>query len=292
MSAGLASDARSAPRAGLTAGAKAGALRSRLGALAGVLPGVLGRAALYVALPVALLAAWQAAFELGYIRPILLPPPTRVGKAFVDLAASGDLFRHLGVSLLRVLEGFAIAALVGLPLGIGIGLSRTLDRLTDLIIQLTKPIPPIAWIPLAILWFGIGEAGKVYIIFLGAIFPILVNTIDGIRQTDHRHVELARVLEVTRRRFILQVVLPGALPNIMTGLRVGLMVAWICVVAAELIAASSGLGYLIMDARQMSQTDQVLVGMITIGAMGKLLDVVLRAAERRLITWKSTFSGS
>lgn len=135
MSAGLASDARSAQRAGLTAGAKTGALRSRLGALAGVLPGVLGRAALYVALPVALLAAWQAAFALGYIRPILLPPPTRVGKAFVDLAASGDLFRHLGVSLLRVLEGFAIAALVGLPLGIGIGLSRTLDRLTDLIIQ-------------------------------------------------------------------------------------------------------------------------------------------------------------
>ena len=263
---------------------RAGAVRPFLEAL--------GRAALYVALPVALVAVWQAAFELGWIRPILLPPPTKVGKAFLDLAASGDLFRHLGVSLLRVLEGFAVAALVGLPLGIGIGLSRTLDRLTDLIIQLTKPIPPIAWIPLAILWFGIGEAGKVYIIFLGAIFPILVNTIDGIRQTDQRHVELARVLEVTRRRFILQVVLPGALPGIMTGLRVGLMVAWICVVAAELIAASSGLGYLIMDARQMSQTDQVLVGMITIGAMGKLLDVLLRAAERRLITWKTTFSGS
>lgn len=253
---------------------------------------VAGRAALYVALPVALIALWQVAFELRLIRPILLPSPLKVGGAAWELAASGDLFRHLGISLLRVLEGFAVAALAGLVLGVGIGLSRGLDRLTDLTVQLLKPIPPIAWIPLAILWFGIGEAGKVYIIFLGAFFPILVNTIDGIRQTDHRYVELARILEVTRARFIAQVVLPGALPNIMTGLRVGLMVAWMCVVAAELIAASSGIGYLIMDARQMSQTDQVLVGMITIGAMGKLLDVILKAAEGRLITWKTTFSGS
>jgi sulfonate transport system permease protein len=262
----------------------AGALRPALRAL--------GRAALYVALPLTLIALWQLAFELRLIRPILLPSPLRVAQAFADLAASGDLARHLGISLLRVLEGFVVAALAGLALGVGIGLSRGLDRLTDLTIQLLKPIPPIAWIPLAILWFGIGEGGKVYIIFLGAFFPILVNTIDGIRQTDHRFVELARILEVRRGRFIAQVVLPGALPNIMTGLRVGLMVAWMCVVAAELIAASSGVGYLIMDARQMSQTDQVLVGMITIGAMGKVLDVVLKAAERRLITWKTAYSGS
>lgn len=250
-----------------------------------------GRVALYVALPLALVALWQLAFELRLIRPILLPSPLKVAAAFWELAASGDLFRHLSISLLRVLEGFAVAALAGLLLGVGIGLSRTLDRLTDLTVQILKPIPPIAWIPLAILWFGIGEAGKVYIIFLGAFFPILVNTIDGIRQTDHRFVELARILEVTRGRFIVQVVLPGALPAIMTGLRVGLMVAWMCVVAAELIAASSGIGYLIMDARQMSQTDQVLVGMVTIGAMGKLLDVLLKTLERRLITWKTTFSG-
>ncbi|MBC7953781.1 MAG: ABC transporter permease [Rhodospirillaceae bacterium] len=247
---------------------------------------------LYLILPAALLGVWQALSELGFIKPMLLPPPTKVAATFAALIANGELFRHLGISLLRVLEGFAIAAVIGLPLGIGIGLSRTLDRMTDLIVQLVKPIPPIAWIPLAILWFGIGEGGKVFIIFLGAIFPILVNTVDGIRQTDHRFVELARVLEVTRSRFILRVVLPGALPAIMTGMRVGLMVAWICVVAAELIAASSGLGYLIMDARQLMQTDQVLVGMIAIGAMGKLLDVALRAAERRLITWKSTFNGS
>lgn len=252
----------------------------------------LGRVVLYVALPVIILAIWQGLSDFGFIKPMLLPPPSKVATTMWELLVSGALIKHLAISLLRVLEGFAIAVLVGLPLGIGIGLSRTLDRATDLIIQLIKPIPPIAWIPLAILWFGIGEGGKVFIIFLGAIFPVLVNTVDGIRQTDHRFVELARVLEVTRPRFIFRVVLPGALPSIMTGLRVGLMVAWICVVAAELIAATGGLGYLIMDARQLMQTDQVLVGMLSIGAMGKLLDVILKAAEHRLIRWKTTFQGS
>lgn len=255
-------------------------------------PRLVARGLLYGAGPILLLAVWQAAFELRLIRPILLPPPTKVAQAFLQLATSGELLVHVAVSVGRVLEGFAIAALAGLGLGLGIGLSRTLDRSTDLLIQLVKPIPPIAWIPLAILWFGIGEVAKVYIIFLGAFFPILVNTIDGIRQTDHRHVELARILEVPRRRFIAQVVLPGALPAIMTGLRVGMMVAWMCVVASELIAASSGIGYLIMDARQLSQTDVVLVGMITIGVLGKLLDVALKAVEARLVTWKTAFTGA
>ncbi|MEO0035872.1 MAG: hypothetical protein RLZZ501_1895 [Pseudomonadota bacterium] len=273
---------------GLSGIGAAGAGRRRRGAsLAG-----LRRAGGYVLLPLLLLACWQALYALGLIRPILLPPPSQVAVAFVELAGSGELLRHLGISLLRVLEGFALAALVGLALGVAIGLSRRLDHATDLLVQLIKPIPPIAWIPLAILWFGIGEGGKVFIIFLGALFPVLVNTIDGIRQTDHRHVELARILEVGRVRFITHVVLPGALPAIMTGLRVGLMVAWMCVVAAELIAASSGVGYLIMDARQLSQTDRVLVGMITIGAMGKLLDLVLKLVETRLITWKPAFTGA
>lgn len=247
---------------------------------------------MYIALPLGIVVLWQALFEFGLIRPILLPPPTQVGAALWDLSASGELPRHLGVSLLRVLAGFALAALAGVALGIGIGLSRRIDRITDLLIQLIKPIPPIAWIPIVILWFGIGETAKIYIIFLGAFFPVLVSTIDGIRQTDHRFVELARVLEVPRRRFIAQVVLPGALPTIMTGLRVSLMVAWMCVVASELIAASSGVGYLIMDARQLSQTDVVIVGMITIGVMGKILDVLLKQLERRLIRWKTAFSGS
>ncbi|MFA5040526.1 MAG: ABC transporter permease [Bdellovibrionales bacterium] len=246
-------------------------------------------AALYVFLPVALLIVWQLLYELGFIRALLLPPPSKIADTFLALLMSGDLLRHLGISLLRVIEGFALASVVGLALGTAIGLSRALDRSTDLMIQLMKPIPPIAWIPLTILWFGIGEESKVFIIFLGALFPILVNTIDGIRQTDGRYVELARVFETKRLRFIMRVVLPGALPSIMTGLRVGMMIAWMCVVAAELIAAPSGIGFMIMDARQMMQTDQVFVGMIAIGATGKVLDVLLRMVERRLIVWKAEY---
>jgi sulfonate transport system permease protein len=246
----------------------------------------------YIGLSLTILAIWQGLFQLGYLNPILLPPPSQVAVTFLELARSGALFRHIGISVLRVLEGFGIAALLGLGLGIAIGLSRTLDRLTDLIIQVVKPIPPIAWIPLAILWFGIGEPSKVYIIFLGAFFPIIINTIDGIRQTDHKFVEVARILAVPRLKFVRQVVLPGALPVIMTGLRVGLMVAWMCVVAAELIAAGSGIGYLIMDARQLSQSDVVLVGMISIGVIGKLMDSLIKRLERRLIGWKAVFAGN
>jgi sulfonate transport system permease protein len=245
----------------------------------------------YVGLTLVLVAVWQLLSNLGYIKPLILPPPSQVALTFWDLLKSGAMPRHNGISILRVLEGFGRAAVLGLILGIAIGLSRTLDRLTDLIIQVVKPIPPIAWIPLAILWFGIGETSKVYIIFLGAFFPVIINTIDGIRQTDHKLVEVARLLAVPRARFVRQVVIPGALPAIMTGLRVGLMVAWMCVVAAELIAAGSGVGYLIMDARQLSQSDVVLVGMITIGVIGKVMDSVIRRVERRLIGWKSAFIG-
>jgi sulfonate transport system permease protein len=245
----------------------------------------------YTGLSVIILVTWQTLFYLGFIKPIILPPPTRIIATFWELLESGAMARHIGISVLRVLEGFGIAAVLGLGLGIAIGLSRTLDRMTDLIIQVTKPIPPLAWIPLAILWFGIGEQSKVYIIFLGAFFPIIINTIAGIRQTDHKFVEVARVLEVPSGKFISQMVIPGALPAIMTGIRVGLMVAWICVVAAELIAASSGIGYLIMDARQLSQSDVVLVGMITIGVIGKLMDSMIKRLEKRLIGWRVSFAG-
>jgi sulfonate transport system permease protein len=246
----------------------------------------------YVGLPVVLLTLWQALSHLGFIKPLILPPPSQVALTFWDLTKSGELPRDIGISMIRVLEGFGIALFLGLTFGIAIGLSKTLDRFTDLIIQVVKPIPPIAWIPLAILWFGIGEKSKVYIIFLGAFFPIIINTIDGIRQTDYKFVEVARLLAVPRFKFVLQVVLPGALPAIMTGVRVGLMVAWICVVAAELIAASSGIGYLIMDARELSRSDVVLVGMITIGVIGKVMDGLIKLLEKRLITWKLAFSGN
>jgi sulfonate transport system permease protein len=245
----------------------------------------------YAVLPVIIVAVWQFLSYMGCLKPVTLPSPGRVARTFLELLGSGDLARHIAISILRVTEGFTIAAALGLVLGIAIGLSKTVDRLTDLMIQFIKPIPPIAWIPLAILWFGIGEEAKVYIIFLGAFFPIIINTSDGIRQTDYKLVEVAKILEVPRAKFIRKVIIPGALPAIMTGLRVGLMVAWMCVVAAELIAAGSGIGYLIMDARQLSQSDVVVVGMITIGVIGKLMDCLIKKVERRLIKWKVSYAG-
>jgi len=249
-------------------------------------------AVIYLSAPVIVLVVWQLLSSIGFIRPMILPSPTSVAEVCWDLLASGELGKHVLASALRVIEGFALAAASGLFLGVAIGLSRTFGRFAELPIQLTKPIPPIAWIPLAILWFGIGEWAKIYIIFIGAFFPILINTIDGIRQTDNRFVELARILEVPHWRFVRQVILPGALPQIMTGLRLGLNIAWMCVVAAELIAASSGVGFLIMDARQLSQTDIVLAGMLTMGILGKVTDDLLRALEKRLVSWRTAFSGS
>jgi len=249
-------------------------------------------AAQYLVLPVAVLALWQLAAVAGFTTPVTLPAPSRVLANFWELLRDGTLARHIGVSLLRVLEGSAMAVALGVGLGVAIGLSRSLARLCDVCIQVLKPIPPLAWIPLTILWFGIGELAKVYLIFLGAIFPILISVVDAIRQTDNKYVEVAKVLETPRGKFIRKVVLPGAFPAIMTGIRVGLGVAWMCVVAAEMIAAASGVGYMIMDARQLSQTETVIVGMLTIGVCGKLMDMALIRLETRLIPWRAAYVGT
>jgi sulfonate transport system permease protein len=243
------------------------------------------------ALPAAILIFWEAICTLGLVKPYLLPPPSEVVATTWALLINGQLPLHIAASALRVLEGFALAAAVGLGLGIAVGLYRPIATTFDLLIQLVKPVPPLAWIPLAILWFGIDEGAKIFVIFLGALFPILVNTVDAIRQTDARYVELAKVLELPQRRFVRDIVLKGALPQIMTGLRLGVTLAWMVVVAAELIAASRGVGYMIMDARQMSQADVVIAGMLTLGIVGKLTDDGLRVAERRLVRWRSSFSG-
>lgn len=245
----------------------------------------------YVILPLAILVIWQGLAQAGLVQPLILPSPTRLAVTTWSMLADGQLEKHVLISILRVLQGFGLAALLGIALGMAIGLSSTLDRTTDLAIQLLKPIPPLAWIPLAILWLGIDEPSKIFIIFLGAFFPILINVITGIRNTDIKFVELAKILEVSRWKFIRQVVIPGALPAVMTGLRVGLSCAWMCVVAAEMIAASRGVGYLIMDARQLSQTDVVFVGMIAIGVIGKIMDDLIRRLERRLIGWRVSYQG-
>ena len=242
-------------------------------------------------LPCVLLALWQAIAVSGTVKPILLPSPQQVLEAFFAMADSGELAAHMGTSIKRVLEGFALAAFLGVTLGMGLGIFPILSELMDGLLQMIRPIPPIAWLPLAILWFGIEEGSKIFIIALGAFFPIFINVLDGIRQTDQKFVELARVLEVSRGKFIRQVIIPGALPFIMAGLRIGLGYAWMCVVAAELSAGMQGVGYMLTDARALAQTDRVIVGMLAIGVVGKTMDSILRALENKIIRWKEAFTG-
>jgi sulfonate transport system permease protein len=158
-------------------------------------------------------------------------------------------------------------------------------RITDLLVQILKPIPPIAWIPIVILWFGIGEEGKTFLIFLGGFFTILVNVVDGIRQIDPKLIEASKAAEVPFLKYVVFGVIPGAAPGIFTGLRLGISSCWMCVVAAELISASSGLGFMIMNARQFGQTEYVLIGMLVIGIIGKVMDSLLKLLERRVVVW-------
>jgi sulfonate transport system permease protein len=240
----------------------------------------------YTGLLILLAAVWQLASDHGYINPIILPSPLNIARCFADLLRDGSLQKNLIISSKRVLTGYAVSSVLALVLGIWIGLSPRFKRMTDLIIQILKPIPPISWIPLVILWFGIGESSKVFLIFIGGFFTILVNVVDGIRRIDVKLVELANAMVIPRMKYIFQIVIPYAAPNIFTGLRVGLGQSWMCVVAAELVASSTGLGYMIMFARQFGQTDVVIVGMLMIGIIGKVMDSLLMAVEKSVIRWK------
>ena len=239
----------------------------------------------YIILLLLVLAVWTFLEKKGSLNTVIMPAPSKILSTFLALVKSGQLWKNRMISLIRVLKGYLIAASLGIVLGILIGLFRHLNRLTDLLIQIIKPIPPIAWIPLVILWFGIGEEGKVFLIFLGGFFTILINVVDGIRQTDKKLIEVSRSMETPFLKHIFLLVIPHSAPNIFTGLRVGLSSCWMCVVAAELVSSTTGLGYMIMNARQFGQTDVVIVGMLTIGVLGKVMDSLLKVVEKAVIRW-------
>jgi ABC-type nitrate/sulfonate/bicarbonate transport system permease component len=190
-------------------------------------------------------------------------------------------------SLLRVFSGFLSASFLAIPIGILMGWSQNLRILLTPFVEIIRPIPPLAWIPIAIIWFGIGIKSAAFIIFLGAFSPILLNTISGVLTLDVRLVEATKVLGAKERHILIKVLAPGSLPSIWTGLRIGLGIAWMTVVAAEFTGVKSGygLGYLIMIARDIQRPDQVVAGMITIGLIGYGLDVISRSVERKLLRW-------
>jgi ABC-type nitrate/sulfonate/bicarbonate transport system permease component len=238
----------------------------------------------------ALLVAWQgtSSYVVPAVAPYavtLLPAPTAVVATFVDLLRSGAVVSHVLASLKRVLGAFTGAALFGVSLGVAMGWWRVVGQLVDPVVEFLRPIPPMAWIPLGILWFGIGDNQNMFIIFLGAFFPIVLNTIAGVRGVDRVLVWGALTLGGTHRQILREIIIPGALPLILTGLRIGLGVGWMALVAAEMVAASSGLGFLIEDSRSLLFTERVLVGMILIGLLGLLMDQGMRVAQRALTPW-------
>jgi ABC-type nitrate/sulfonate/bicarbonate transport system permease component len=229
---------------------------------------------------------WWASVALDLANPALLPPPADVLKAFGEMILDGSLFVDIGVSLARALGGFVIATAVGVPLGILVGRSATLSAAIDPWIELLRPVPPIAFLPLVVLWFGIGELSKLVVICYGALFPILINSIHGVRSVDNGLVRAARALGASNRQIFYLVILPAAAPSIVTGMRLGAGMAIFVLVAAELLGSSAGLGWLIMDSREHFFTDRIMVGIVALGAIGYLINRGLLALERHLLRWR------
>lgn len=231
------------------------------------------------------LAVWYLMTSSKQYTGILFPRLSTVWETITHKCMDRSLLAAVEISLARVLKGYFLAAVCGIAAGILIGLSEHAQRFTDLIIQILKPIPPIAWIPLVILWMGIGESSKVFLIFLGGFFTILQNVMNGIRYTDKKLLEVASVMETPKWKYIFHLIIPAALPSIFTGLRVALGTCWTCVVAAELVASSSGIGYMISNARNFGQIDVVIVGMLAIGIVGKIMDFILLKIEKKVLAW-------
>ncbi|HVZ46345.1 MAG TPA: ABC transporter permease [Ramlibacter sp.] len=232
------------------------------------------------------LFVWWLVAYLKLANPMLLPGPASVAAAVWEMIADGTLIRHLAISFARALGGFAIAAAVGVPAGILIARFKWVGAALNPWVELLRPVPPIAFLPLAVLWFGIGETSKVIVISYGAVFPILLNTIHGVRAIDNSLLRAARALGASSRQVFIYVVLPAATPSVVTGLRLGAGMAIFVLVAAELIGASSGLGWLITDAREHFLTDHIMVGIVTLGLLGWAINRALLALESRLIKWR------
>jgi sulfonate transport system permease protein len=239
--------------------------------------------------PAGLVALWEAVVRAGWVSAHLLPPPSELIVTLADLAASGDLFSHVLVSSVRVLAGFAIGALLALLVGAAVGLSRELEAYLDPTFQALRAIPSLAWVPLLLLWLGIDEAPKITLIAIGAFFPVYLNLVAGIKNVDRKLVEVGGIFGVKGWRLVVRIFLPAALPNLLTGLRTGLSLAWMFLVAAELIAATRGLGYLLTDGRETARADLVIVAIVVLALLGKLSDGVLQALERRLLAWRDVY---
>ncbi len=247
--------------------------------------------ALSWAAPLILLVVWETLCCSGYVAPQILPAPSKVAATAVKLASTGGLFNDLAVSLARAATGFAIGGLLGFTLGVAVGFSRVAEAAIDRSVQMVRAVPFLAALPLTIIWFGVGEGQKIFLVSLGVLFPIYVNTVLGIRQVDPKLLELGRVQGLSHWTTIRRIVLPGALPSILTGLRYALAVAWLALVVAETVGAQAGLGFLAMDAREFLRTDVIVLTIVIYALIGAGSDWIARLLERRLLRWHPNFGG-
>ncbi|MCX5796099.1 MAG: ABC transporter permease [Elusimicrobia bacterium] len=244
------------------------------------------RRALSVLAPFALaLLVWAGLSATGRVNVFILPAPGSVFRALVQGLSSGELLSAAALSLWRVGCGFGISLLTALPLGIALGYSRRLRALLDPLLKFIRPIPPIAWIPLAILWFGIGNGPSYFLTMIASFFPILTSTMTGVENVSQQHLAVAHCFRATRTSILWDIVIPSSLPMMISGIRTGFGFAWMAVVAAEMIATRSGLGYLIYTSQDLLRTDRVLVGMLAIGMIGLLVDTLIVHMKDRWIHW-------
>jgi sulfonate transport system permease protein len=239
---------------------------------------------------VAVLILWQVGATAGWLGTTT-PTPTDVIEAARELVSTGELAHHLGISLGRVAKGLSIGLTVGLLLGLAAGLLRLAEDLVDAPIQSLRMLPHLALVPIFIIWFGIGETSKIALIAIGPIFPLYLNVLHGIRGVDDRLVESARSCGVGRLGLILRVILPGALPQILVGLRQALGLGWLSLVVAEQTATTAGVGFLMNDAREFLRTDVIFVVLVIYALLGLATDLFVRLIERRALAWRRGFAG-
>lgn len=238
-------------------------------------------------IPILLIALWQIVGSLGDLNEAILPTPARILNVFGEVLKDGSLKKHILKSLRRILFGYLTGASLGVTLGVILGLSPIMKRLFSVILEVLRPVPILAWVPVLILFAGIGETSKVIAIAIGSFWSILLNTTDGVRNVSVKYKEVAQIFSKTGLDTVFQVILPAALPSIFTGLRIGIGSAWLSVIGSEMIASSAGLGYYISYNREMMKAAHMYVGVVTIGVIGWLINVLIRRIEKRALRWNT-----
>ncbi len=237
------------------------------------------------------IALWQILSIFGVMKSGIIPSPYEVATALISLFGDGTLVADILISLKRVIFGFLLASILGISIGLALYLNKSLYKLTTPLLEVLRPLPPIAWIPLAILWFGIGDKPAYFLIIIAAFFPIFTNTFEGLKSIKLRYIHVAKNLRAKRFRIIKEILLPAALPHIFTGLKIGLGFSWVALIAAEMVGSTSGLGYMIQLNRILLQTDNVIAGMVVIGLIGYVMHKIMIVIEQKLTKWRIENAG-